>query len=347
MKYSIGSTQKPVASKFDFAAATEALTDSYLRLSDAYEQVVAAEGRVAEVEMAMDNCKSAVESIEKFGVTATTMAVFNGSNELDQILGLENLDLEAIESLGAAVKKVRKENYVSGLEGKLSEYWGKFVQFLKDLWAKIKRWFKELFDKNAKAVRIVNEAQKKGVFKYLPKDKKAKMLSPAQVSAALKAADAILDCVKAAAKASFPAPSAEVLKAAGLKLGEGNKIEKSEDYATVFEKKEISVGDWASQADGIAKTFAACAIGSKAKEAVSGVDKAFADAIKAAEDAAKADGASDEAKKAPGELAKTRKEDVSRANQYIDIYNTLVSVAANTMVTLANMGNKANPDLAK
>lgn len=335
MKYSIGSV-KQVAKPFDFGAATEALAESYIRLGDAYEQVVAAEGRVAELEMMMDNCKSAVQSIEKFGVTATTMAVFNGSNELDEALGLENLDLEAIESLGASVKKVRKENYVTGLEGKLSEAWGKFVQFLKDLWNKIKRWFKELFDKNAKAVRIVNEALSKDAFKYLPQDKKAKLLTPAQATLALDAALNILSVVQS----SFGKLDAAKLEAAGYKLGEGNKLEKTEKFNEIFEKKEIEVKDWIAKATEVAKRFGGVAIGSEAKKFAASADKVMAEAVKAAEDAAKADGATEEQKTAATTKATERKNQALLFNQYLSVYNSLVSLVGNTLVTLANMGSK-------
>ena len=335
MKYSIGSTQKPVK-PFDFAAATEALTDTYLRLGDAYEQVVAAEGRIAELEMAMDNCKSAVQSIEKFGVTATTMAVFNGSNELDQVLGLENLDLGAIENLGASVKKIRKQNYVSGLEGKMSEMWGKFVQWLKDLWGKIKRWFKELFDKNAKAVRIVKEALAKDAFKYLPQDKKGKMLTPAQANIALDAALNILSVVQS----SFGKLDDAKLSAAGIKIGEGGKLEKTEKFNEIFEKKEIEVKEWIAGATAVAKRFEGVAVGSEAKKFAQSADKVMADAVKAAEDAAKADGATDEQKEAAKKAATDRKNQATLFNQYLSVYNTLVSMVGNTLVGLANMGSK-------
>lgn len=335
MKYSIGSTQKPVK-PFDFAAATEALTDTYIRLGDAYEQVVAAEGRIAELEMMMDNCKSAVQSIEKFGVTATTMAVFNGSNELDQALGLESLDLSAVESLGSSVKKIRKQNYISGLEGKLAEYWKKFVEWLKDLWGKIKRWFKELFDKNAKAVRIVNEALSKDAFKYLPQDKKAKMLSPAQVTLALDAALNVLSVVQS----SFGKLDASKLEAAGYKVGEGGKLEKGEKFNEIFEKKEIEVKAWIAEATKIAQRFGGVAVGSEAKKFAQAADKVMADAVKAAEDAAKADGATDEQKQAATAKATERKNQAALFNQYLSVYNSLVSLAGNTLVTLANMGSK-------
>ena len=335
MKYSIGSTQKPVK-PFDFAAATEALTDTYIRLGDAYEQVVAAEGRIAELEMTMENCKSAVQSIEKFGVTATTMAVFNGSNELDQALGLESLDLSAVESLGSSVKKIRKQNYISGLEGKLAEYWKKFVEWLKDLWGKIKRWFKELFDKNAKAVRIVNEALSKDAFKYLPQDKKAKMLSPAQVTLALDAALNVLSVVQS----SFGKLDASKLEAAGYKVGEGGKLEKGEKFNEIFEKKEIEVKEWIAKATEVAKRFGGVAVGSEAKKFAQAADKVMADAVKAAEDAAKADGATDEQKQAATAKATERKNQAALFNQYLSVYNSLVSLAGNTLVTLANMGSK-------
>ena len=338
MKFTIGNAAP--RKSFNFAAATEALSDSYLRLGDAYEQVVAAEGRIAELEMTMDNCRCAVQAIEKFGVTATTMAVFNGSNELDAALSLEALDIASIESLGASVKKIRKENYVSGLEGKISEYWNKFVAWLKDLWGKIVRWFKELFDKNAKAVRIVTEAKNAGAFKNLANsDKKGKILSPDQVGTLLTAADDVMAYV--ASEGEADATKLSGLTNAGIIVGEGGKLTKDKDFAAKFEKKETEFKTWAGKADSLVEQFSKCATGSAAKKMVADMDKNFKAGIDAAKKAASAEGAGEEEKKKAEELAKTRREKLSKCNAAISIYNTLVSMAGNTLVALANAGAKA------
>jgi len=340
MKYSIGSV-KPVAVKpFDFAAATEALTDTYVRLGDAYEQVIAAEGRIVEAEMAMDTCKSALASIEKFGVTATTMAVFNGENELDAALSLEALDLESIESLGATVKKVRKENYISGLEGMVSDGWKKFVAMLQKMWEAIKRWFKELFDRNAKYARIVKEAMDKKVFvKFTTtgKDKKFKLLSKDQMNAALAAIDELM---KAANSVNFQslaptAPSADVLGKAGLKVDENGKVVKADNFGTVFEKKEDTLDKLiGSNADieMLGKKFVEVTAGGGIKNAAKNVEKMYSTLIKGAQDA------KDDAGK-QAEVTR-KKQELPKVQSYVTAYNTLVGLVGNCLVTIANYASK-------
>lgn len=338
MKYSIGSTQKPVK-PFDFAAATEALTDTYLRLGDAYEQVVAAEGRIAELEATMDNCKSAVQSIEKFGVTATTMAVFNGSNELDKALGLESLDLEAIESLGASVKKIRKQNYIAGLEGVIGDAWDKLVKFLSDLWEKIKRWFKELFDRNAKYVRLVQEGLDK--FKKLNGDTNTKVISGLKepdANAALDAANQLIDCVnknaaavKAAqdpAKCLWQLPDKGILEKVGITFDQDGKLN-TEGMGEKLQKGKDEIGKlgWTSTTK-IPAGFAAVTTGQAVKSAFGAIDGAFKGAI----DAAKA-AKNDDAKK---ELAGAKKNMVSHISSYISVYNKLIGLVGNTLVTIIN-----------
>ena len=275
------------------------------------------------------------------GVTATTMAVFNGSNELDQVLGLESLDLEAIESLGAAVKKVRKENYVSGLENKVSEYWAKFVQFLKDLWAKIKRWFKELFDKNAKYARLVDEAQKAGVFgkiNYGDKDKKLSLISKAQFDAANAAAKALVAACSVGLDGKVNPPDAKVLAAAGFKL-DGDKAVKADDFADKFKKEEKSLGEHFGSGSNVVqavKDFKELAIGSKVKETVTNFDKAMTAMIKEAEAAE-----DDEGKQA---RVKEKKEGLPKLQSYLAAYNTLVGIMGNCLVTIVNKAKKAGDD---
>ena len=333
MKYTIDSS---VQRKFDFSAATEAITESYIRMGDAYEQVVAVEGRIAEIETAMDNCKCAVQAIEKFGVTATTMSVFNGSNELDDALGLEHLDIAAVESLGQSVKKVRQQQYTAGLEGKVGEYWDKIVKWLKDFWAKVKRWFAELFERNARVIRLVNEAKAAGVFKQLANsDKKAKMLSPDQVNKLISAAltlDVIISNDGEATQANLAK-----LAAVGIKQGEGGKLVKTEDFATLNARKEVAIKDWASTAEVRASELGKCMVGSDVKKMAADVEKKFAAAIKDAEAAAKATPTD----AAAADKAQKTRAAVVRANSAAVLYSALVGMAGNALVTLANYGKSA------
>ena len=119
MKYQLSSAKKPVAAQkpFDFQAAAEALAESLEHTRDAYDEYVAAEGRVIEVEGVLSDCAQALESISKFGIVAQNMALLNDGNGLDRALGLEDLAIDSLESLSASTKAMLQQQYCKGLEG--------------------------------------------------------------------------------------------------------------------------------------------------------------------------------------------------------------------------------------
>ena len=337
MKYSI--TSAAPAKKFDFAAATEALSDSFLKMGDAYEQIVATEGQIAELETALDNCNCAIQAIEKFGVSATTMAVFNGSNELDRVLGLEDLDISAIESLGQSVKKVRQEQYTAGLESKVGEYWQKFIAMLQRMWEAIKRWFKELFDRNAKYARIVKEAMDAKVFVKFSttgKDKKYRLLSKDQILTAFAAID---ELTKAANSVNFQnlaptEPNASVLEKAGFKL-DGGKAVKAEKFAETFEKKEGTLAQLFGanfDLNELGKKFVEVTAGGGIKNAAKNVEKMYATLI------SNAKAAKDDAGKQAE--CQRKKQELPKVQSYVAAYNTLVSLVGNTLVACVNAASK-------
>lgn len=160
MKYQLASV-KPVAAKkpFDFEAAAEALNESLERTHEQYQQYIAAEGRVLEIDDVLSDCKQALESISKFGVVAQNMAILNEGNGLDQALGLENLAIESIASLSESTKAMLQKQYCAGLEGKLSEGFNKLVEAVKEWFTKAIAWLKEFFTGNAKIAKMVSEAK--------------------------------------------------------------------------------------------------------------------------------------------------------------------------------------------
>lgn len=341
MKFTIGN--KAAVKAYDFDAAVEAIADGYSRMSDAYEQLVAAEGRCAEAEQVMENCNAALEAIQRFGVTNTTMAVFNGEGNLDQALGLESLDVSALESLSTTTKKLRKEKYVAGLEGKVDELWGKFVQFLKDLWEKIKRFFKELLDSNAKYVRLVTEAVKLGTYNGIDEksDKKMSLITPTMCTKCLDAAAELLRVVKLGATAAvIPTPDANILKDVGMTVADG-KIDSSKLNDTI---KKVSGTfaecKWTKQAvKGIADGFVKCAVGADLKAAMQAIDKTAQTAIDVANKA------KDDAKAA--EAAKAKKAAMVSASSYISAYKKLVDRVGTTLVAIAKMPKTAKPEEPK
>lgn len=135
MKYQVSTGAAPAAKKFDFDKAMESLTATYERLGEASENLLAVDASLAEVSQVMEDCGSALKSIQTFGVAKENMSLLNGSNNaLDDALGLEHLDINAIESLSDSTKKALKKSYEAGLEGVISDAWDKFVAFLKKMW---------------------------------------------------------------------------------------------------------------------------------------------------------------------------------------------------------------------
>ena len=166
MKYQVSSAKKPapVAKKpFDFVAAQEALSESLERAQIAYSDLVAAEGRVAEVELVLENCAQALKSINKFGLTEQGMEMFNGADhDLDAALGLENLAIESLATMSSATKDALKAQYVAGLEGKMGDIWNTMVARVKEFLAKLLTWLKEFFTGTAKLMRMVKETSFEG-----------------------------------------------------------------------------------------------------------------------------------------------------------------------------------------
>lgn len=158
MKYQVSTGAAPAAKKFDFDKAMESLTATYERLGEASENLLAVDASLAEVSQVMEDCGSALKSIQTFGVAKENMSLLNGSNNaLDDALGLEHLDINAIESLSDSTKKALKKSYEAGLEGVISDAWDKFVAFLKKMWEAVKRFFIELFNRDVKMKRLIGE----------------------------------------------------------------------------------------------------------------------------------------------------------------------------------------------
>ena len=261
MKYQLSSAKRPAApvakKPFDFAAAQEALSESLDRAQAAYQQLVAAEGRVAEVEGVLDNCKQALESINKFGLTAQGMDMMNGAeHNLDVALGLENLAIESLTTMSAATKDALKAQYVAGLEGKVAEMWKTMVERIKAFFAKILNWLKEVFTGSARLMKMVQETKFEGEFDA---EKKVTTLKFADAEALVKAMAAATENVKNMEKSatqlvgegkSFEMPQFEkaegTLKELGWDAGKASKLQK--DYLAVGTKKDMAAAWTAIQA---------------------------------------------------------------------------------------------------
>lgn len=133
----------------------ESLVESIDDVASATEALLEAQVDGAEICQVLDNLAIACESLKNGGLTANVLGVFNSEGELSQAAGQENLTVAGLEALGEEQVKALSAKYVEGLEGKMAEYWNKFVAWLKNLWAKIVNWFKNLLVNRARYVKAL------------------------------------------------------------------------------------------------------------------------------------------------------------------------------------------------
>lgn len=126
------------------------LMESIENVAAAAEALVDAGVAVEHVVQCMDNVQLALTAIQNGGVTKQMLKTFNGCGELSALLGQENLTPAGLESFADAQIAKVTSIYVEGLEGKLDEYWSKFVAWLKNLWIKMKNWFITVWQNRAK-----------------------------------------------------------------------------------------------------------------------------------------------------------------------------------------------------
>jgi len=131
------------------------LLESVQNLSAAAEALVDAGASVERVNECMNNVQLALTAIQNGGVTDQMLKTFNGCGELSALLGQENLTPAGLESFAADQIAKATAVYEAGCEGKLAEYWNKFIAWLKNLWAKLTNWFKNLFVNRAKFVKAL------------------------------------------------------------------------------------------------------------------------------------------------------------------------------------------------
>ena len=164
MKYVTSQVVQPkVVKPFEFASAMESFSQSLGELYASYDAVAAAEGRVVEMEECLRDCSDALESIKAHGVNRISMGVLNRDGKLDEALGLESLNLEALESLSDASLKLLQTKYTAGLEDLQSENQKTFIAKVKDFIVKLWTWIKAWFVNDAKSIELVKNCKFEGV----------------------------------------------------------------------------------------------------------------------------------------------------------------------------------------
>lgn len=135
----------------------ESLVESIEEVASAAEALMEAQADGAEICQVLDNLTIACESLKNGGLTANVLGVFNSEGELSACAGQENLTIAGLEALAEDQVKTLSAKYVEGVEGKMAEYWAKFVAYLKNLWAKIVNWFKSILTNRARFVKALKE----------------------------------------------------------------------------------------------------------------------------------------------------------------------------------------------
>ena len=135
----------------------ESLVESIEEVASAAEALMEAQADGAEICQVLDNLTIACESLKNGGLTANLIGVFNSEGELSACAGQENLTIAGLEALAENQVKTLSAKYVAGVEGRMTEYWAKFIAYLKNLWAKIVNWFKSILTNRARYVKALTE----------------------------------------------------------------------------------------------------------------------------------------------------------------------------------------------
>lgn len=141
--------------KKTMGVSEESLVESIEEVAAAAEALMEAQADGSEICQVLDNLTIACESLKNGGLTANVLGVFNSEGELSACAGQENLTIEGLEALAENQVKTLTKKYVAGVEGKMAEYWAKFVAYLKNLWAKIVNWFKGILTNRARYVKAL------------------------------------------------------------------------------------------------------------------------------------------------------------------------------------------------
>lgn len=133
----------------------ESLVESIEEVASAAEALMEAQADGAEICQVLDNLTIACESLKNGGLTDNLLGVFNSEGELSACAGQENLTIAGLEALAENQVKTLSAKYVAGVEGRMAEYWAKFIAYLKNLWAKIVNWFKSILTNRARYVKAL------------------------------------------------------------------------------------------------------------------------------------------------------------------------------------------------
>lgn len=137
--------------------ASAELIDAVLNCNIALENLYAAEAVCDEADLVISNITQAVESINRFGLKAANMSIFDEGGELSKAIGLEALEIASLESMAFSDVEALKQTYIEGLEGLGKDALKAAIDGVVKLWKALVAWFKALLDKNEKYRQYIEE----------------------------------------------------------------------------------------------------------------------------------------------------------------------------------------------
>ena len=115
----------------------------------------------------LDQLLNMYNHVKQYGIDRTFLSLYNGSNQLDNMLGVKFPSCESVDSEGYPNSNISRAFIVAmessdGLLSKIWEFvkkiWDKIVNFFKTVWSKVKSWFNFCFNKAEKQVTAIRKA---------------------------------------------------------------------------------------------------------------------------------------------------------------------------------------------
>lgn len=175
---------KPAAKPFDMAASLESISVAIDEAVSLYSNVVAAEGRVDEIETVLRDLGDAKQCIEKYGVSVENMSLINKDNGFTDNLHLESLAIESIQTLSADTKKMLQQQYTTAIESQVVDMIKTAIARIKDFFVQVGKWIANQFDINAKLAKVVQNLKFDG---ELPDDAEVSAMTKDDAEDAIKA----------------------------------------------------------------------------------------------------------------------------------------------------------------
>lgn len=151
LKLSVSSRPSVVAH-----CSTEELLESIENVSSAAEALYEAGADGQEICQVLDNLTLIASALDNGGLTPEFLKTFNAEGETLEAAGVESLSVAGLEAMGNAQIEKFEDRVAAGLEGKMGEYWAKFVAWLKNMWTKFVNWFKSILVNRAKYIKSIN-----------------------------------------------------------------------------------------------------------------------------------------------------------------------------------------------